>query len=597
MSERSPDRFGLGRPLIDPSCGDSEDDASSTKKRKLSALAGSLLAEISLTKFLTAWILLIGLPGLSLGLAPMVASAWLATVSNKFASVSGIGSLIALVIVASIGLFGLRHLTRLVESTFWALHSLAVQPVYVLIREVLAQITEVEAGASEEQRGRQRAMTAAAAGIITCAMAALCVALVWPFTRWSASWADLRTPLQLVTPALANAVAIVGSYLAAASLIWGISDATMDQPMPLANLQDGGKSSDTSSKRTADFRVAHLSDVHVVGERYGFRIESGRAGPRGNERLDRLLEVLASVHSKEPIDVLLLTGDMTDAGRLSEWAEFLERLSAYPMLAERMLILPGNHDVNVVDRSNPARLELPTSPGKQLRQMRTLSAMVSVQGDRAHVFDRNTTDIGPTLAAWIEPHRQTIARFSDSARHYSTQLADLWIGAFPQVIAPSAPDGIGVVILNSNAVSNFSFTNALGLVPAEDVSALRCIVSKFPRAGWIVAMHHHLVEYPMPVSEISERVGTALINGTWFVRQLKPLADRIVIMHGHRHKDWMGRVGKLKIISAPSPVMGVLDADPTYFYIHSIKTQMNAELHLAPAQKVIIKGASATEAA
>ena len=32
------------------------------------------------------------------------------------------------------------------------------------------------------------------------------------------------------------------------------------------------------------WRVVHLSDVHVVGEGYGFRIESGRSGPRGNER-------------------------------------------------------------------------------------------------------------------------------------------------------------------------------------------------------------------------------------------------------------------------------------------------------------------------
>jgi hypothetical protein len=35
----------------------------------------------------------------------------------------------------------------------------------------------------------------------------------------------------------------------------------------------------------------------------------------------------------------------------------------------------------------------------------------------------------------------------------------------------------------------------------------------------------------------SERIGTALISGSWFVRQLQPLGHRVVAMHGHRHID------------------------------------------------------------
>ena len=40
-------------------------------------------------------------------------------------------------------------------------------------------------------------------------------------------------------------------------------------------------------------------------------------------------------------------------------------------------------------------------------------------------------------------------------------------------------------------------------------------------------------------------------------------------MHGHRHIDWIGTCGKLKIVSAPSPVMGATDAATTYFHIHT----------------------------
>jgi membrane protein required for beta-lactamase induction len=71
------------RPIIDPRDGDIEDDASSTKRRSLFSLAGSLLVEISLPKLAVAWTLLIGLPGIILGIAPLLLSLWIGTVSWK----------------------------------------------------------------------------------------------------------------------------------------------------------------------------------------------------------------------------------------------------------------------------------------------------------------------------------------------------------------------------------------------------------------------------------------------------------------------------------------------------------------------------------
>ena len=153
-------------------------------------------------------------------------------------------------------------------------------------------------------------------------------------------------------------------------------------PRRLDTSRSTWSSFDDKSQGSPIWRVAHLSDVHAVGERYGFRIESGRAGPRGNERLVRAMDRLAAVHAREPLDLVLVSGDMTDAGLSAEWAEFLDIVAGYPVLAERMLILPGNHDVNIVDRVNPARLDLPFSPAKTLRKMRALSAIAAVQGDR-----------------------------------------------------------------------------------------------------------------------------------------------------------------------------------------------------------------------
>jgi predicted MPP superfamily phosphohydrolase len=394
---------------------------------------------------------------------------------------------------------------------------------------------------------------------------------------------DLLSLHTLVISALANAVVVVSAYFAVASLVWGVADASMDQPIDLAAF--------AAQPAGPVWRIAHLSDIHIVGEHYGFRIESGRSGPRGNGRVVRIMARLEAIHNIRPLDLVLVSGDMTDAGRASEWAEFIEVVTQFPVLAQRMIILPGNHDLNIVDRLNPARLDLPFSPGKRLRQMRTLSAIAAVQGDRVRVVDPRSGKLEHTLAQALAPHRQRIAAFADSGSlRLAAGLGRLWDDQFPMIMPPITEDGIAVAILNSNAETHFSFTNALGLVSAEQARKLAAAVGHFAQARWIVALHHHLVEYPMSVAAFSERIGTALINGCWFIRSLKSIASHTVVMHGHRHIDWIGTCGKLNIISAPSPVMGAKNNMPTYFHIHTLTSGADGQLCLLAPERVEIAG-------
>jgi hypothetical protein len=570
--------------IIEPHSGDAEDDASSTKKRSLLAIAGSLLGEINLLKLALAWIILAGLPSLLLGLAPLVVTGWLTKFSNKVAALTSLAPLLLLAPIIIFGWFGVRPLVRAAERSFWSLNSLLVQPFYAVCRESLRHVVErlFLRDVTEDRRAKFRAATAFFAGVITCTAAAGVAALAWPSTQWSGEFADLANPLRLLVPALANTVVLMGGYLAVASLAWGLSDASMDQPRDLVAF-------DEVSPSAARWRVAHLSDVHVVGERYGFRIESGRAGPRGNHRFDRVLEALVRLHEEDPLDLILITGDMTDAGRSPEWAEFLDAMARHPELAERAFILPGNHDVNIVDRANPARLDLPTSPGKRLRQMRMLSAMAAIQGERIRVLDPGRRRLGPTLSEALAPHRGTIASFADAGTlRLSARLSTLWADVFPMVLPPAPEDGLGLALLNSNAESHFSFTNALGLVAEEDMKSLLAVLRQFPKARWIIALHHHPVEYPAPAKALSERIGTALINGSRFVRQLKPHGDRLIAMHGHRHVDWIGRCGPMKIVSAPSPVMEATDDQPTSFYVHTLAAAADGGLALLEPQQIDI---------
>ena len=70
--------------------------------------------------------------------------------------------------------------------------------------------------------------------------------------------------------------------------------------------------------------------------------------------------------------------------------------------------------------------------------------------------------------------------------------------------------------------------------------------------------------------------------------QLKPFADRAVVMHGHRHIDWIGACGELKIISAPSPVMGAADDASTHFLIHTLAAGPGGRLCLLPPERIEI---------
>jgi predicted phosphodiesterase len=553
----------------------------------LLSLAGTLLVEISLPKLVAAWLLLVAFPCFLLGLTPLIASAWLTTFSRSIGSVyGGVLAFMLILIVLAIGWFGGRTVFRVAEQAFWALNATAVQPLYAVSREVIRHITEtlLSRWLDEERRARLRAFSAAAGGLFLCVISLVIIRLIGPHTRWIAEFSDLLSPLSLIVPALANAGVILFAYCTAATFVWSLADASMDQPRGWSDFVD-------ASVLKRSWRVVHLSDVHIVGERFGFRLESGRLGPRGNDRLVRLFAKLEAMHAERPFDHILITGDITDAGLSAEWAEFFSVLLKHPDIAARILILPGNHDINIVDRLNPARLDFPTSPGRRLREMRALSAICAVQGARTHVVDLRNRRLGQTLEQSLGPHAADIATFANTGElRLSMALSQVWAEAFPVVLPPESDDGLGIIMLNSTALTHFSFTNALGLMSSEQSRGMLAAVRQYPKAQWIVALHHHLVEYPTRSLALSERIGTALINGSWFVRQLQRVARRAIVMHGHRHIDRIGRCGRLVIVSAPSPVMEARDDDTTAFYVHTLGVDEAGRYLIAHPERIELAG-------
>jgi hypothetical protein len=189
------------KPLVDPRDGDVEDDASSTKSNSLLTMAGSLLGEISLAKLIAAWLILFIVPAVIVGLAPLIASAWIARLAGKITSpLLGVMPIALLLAVAALGwLFG-RRLFHLAESSFWSLNALVIEPAYTFCREALRHLAErtLPESAAAHRRERFRSWAAAVSGLLISGVALLVLILVWPSSRWIGEVGDLLAPGQLV---------------------------------------------------------------------------------------------------------------------------------------------------------------------------------------------------------------------------------------------------------------------------------------------------------------------------------------------------------------------------------------------------------------
>jgi AI-2E family transporter len=102
-----------------------------------------------------------------LGLAPLVATAWIQKVSRTVTEVTGLGAVVILLVVIGLGLIGWRPPLRTAENNFWSLNALAVQPGYALRREALRHLTEraISKDSGIVDRARLGAISCARAGI------------------------------------------------------------------------------------------------------------------------------------------------------------------------------------------------------------------------------------------------------------------------------------------------------------------------------------------------------------------------------------------------------------------------------------------------
>jgi hypothetical protein len=536
--------------------GDDDDNRMSPQSGGLRGMLLSAALEFNFVKAAVVFVALIIVPALLLGVAPSLVVTYgrLMLHAMRMAGTSPVPGLVLLGILVAIALWTGWRLFTTVFDNFRHLHYTLVFPLFVAVRELLRVIAERLLGGSVTphrlDRGRRIGAVLAALLFATGGVAlALAVKRSFGFEILDI----LRVhPWDLAKAALSNAAIILGFSTTIESLDWLWRELMLSGPV-----LDWAPASAVAEAPVV--RIAHLSDLHLVGERYGYRMEAGTHGPRGNRRILRAFRKLAAIDAVTPLDRIFVTGDVTDAGTRAEWTAFIDLLRGSPDVRSRLSFVPGNHDVNTVDRTNAARLDLPWSSSQALRKLRVVLALDMIQGHRACLVDRATGRLGPTLSDYLRQGKR-MERLRALAERGSVrgrwEMDRVWESIFP-LVEPAQPNHhCGVILLNSNARTHFSLTNAIGFVSPPELRALKSILRNSTGCPWIIALHHQIVEYPVPSIALHDRVGLALVNASDLLAAIEPYASRTLVLHGHRHWDWIGTCGGVVLCSAPSASLG-----------------------------------------
>ena len=535
--------------------GDDDDNRTSPHGRGLRGIVLSTALEFNPLKASIGFLALIIGPALLVGIAPSIVVTYGRLMFHKatLAESYPIVALVSLAVLVGVALWIGRPLLASAVDHFWHLHYTLVVPILVALRELIRVGAERFPGRAitSEQLNRRRrlgtvlaALLLAGGGLALAMTVEVSIGLQLVDVEHVQPWAVARA-------ALGNAAVILGLSTVVESLYWLWRELTINGPA-LDWVPDPSKAESSVA------RVAHLSDLHAL----------------------------------TPLDRVLLTGDITDAGTRAEWAEFIDLLRSYPELRARLSFVPGNHDMNIVDRTNPGILDLPWSTGQSLRKLRVVLALDAVQGDRAHVVDHASGALGPSLKDYLrEGGRAEMLRAlaQRGALRGRWEMAKIWDAIFPLVELAPADDGYGLILLNSNAPSHFLLTNAIGIVNRSQLSALKSILRNSPGRAWMILLHHQVVEYPVASISLRYRIGLALVNAPDVLAAIAPYASRVLILHGHRHTDWIGTCGNVVLCSAPSVSLGSSHGEEKYrgsFHVHKIASGADGGIRLITTERV-----------
>jgi 3',5'-cyclic AMP phosphodiesterase CpdA len=323
-------------------------------------------------------------------------------------------------------------------------------------------------------------------------------------------------------------------------------------------------------------RIAHLSDLHVNEGDTVRMVE--RAHPGGNRQLDRVLDA----PPLSDADIILVTGDVTDRGTAASWRNFLDALDERE-LGERVLLVPGNHDIAFVDhivRKRALRLDrfAIVQLGNLLKFGEAFAETLGgqrgvclIDGQPCSYLDAWSAaekEVRPLVAAlptmpvppltlrgwWKERH--AFFEYVDKIETARAKLLEL----FPVAVPMSEHDSCIFVLNSVSRVSRHPALNAIGRIGRAQYKRLDRLARQFPQRIKLVAVHHHLVRRG---EEQSARFMTRVFAKFTVLGDSRPLVKFCIrwgvraVLNGHRHLSYQLRLPSgTVLLAAPSSTLG-----------------------------------------
>jgi 3',5'-cyclic AMP phosphodiesterase CpdA len=321
--------------------------------------------------------------------------------------------------------------------------------------------------------------------------------------------------------------------------------------------------------------ILHLSDLHLVDRARSPNNADEKSGllhGTGATLFDTLrlsLESLARTLAADQrsLDAVVMSGDVAhqnDAGGYDAFLELLEALDPMKPAADRVVVVPGNHDV-----------ERGRVPGDGERYRRFVTSMRGA-GFITPLLDG--IDVLPTSGTLPERHLLRVGGLEiipiNSSGYSQIQLKTGIDAGFWAVMEKALNDA-------GADETTFKALRRLGMADAAriDESHLENLAKLLDasRAEWdsdparwpvrIAVMHHQL----LPVSVAEEVKPFEALTNLGQVRQFLREQDISVVLHGHKHQgytyvDYVGSFDDvdapphpIRVVSGPALVRGAYD--------------------------------------
>jgi len=307
----------------------------------------------------------------------------------------------------------------------------------------------------------------------------------------------------------------------------------------------------------------HLSDLHVTHDDTAPLAENIKWTVR-----DATLEALA--RSMQALDGLpvIISGDTTDTGDAREWGRFKDHFGAF---ADRMIVAPGNHDLNIVgyDRSGLLNVaDLLHHEGRIDRLRAYLDSAAALMGARVRSAQCGAHGKPVALRSLADAYAE-IGKTPGSLQFQKLNAL------FPLVVRVPTPHVVmHAIVWNTTRTSSMPALNSLGKIDPGQLERLSGILALLEHESGappvLIHVLHHKVGmpaemdfYPGELSDREHRIQFASMtmqNAAALLRKLGQLDADTVIFHGHHHVRFAARVanqarGAIDVISAPSSTL------------------------------------------